>query len=422
MRAATRVPRHALAQAREIGRGMAAMAGLVRPTPAVELERSDRSAPAVTRGRRSTVDDIKTVRKGLGGTFNDVVLAVITSGFRDCCWKRARSRPIASCARSCRCRSGPVTRAARPSATERSRTRCRRCSPSCRSASPTRSRGCARVRAQMEGLKRSNQAVAGEALTSLSGFAPPMLLALGHAGSRRRCRSATSTPSPRTCPARSTRSTCSAADAASAFPYVPLGGQMRIGVAIFSYDGQVNFGVTGDYDAAPDLDVLASGIEDGHGRTPGVGDVGEVHTTSHRVRRVGPRRRERVLGRNARRPRRRRRRLAQRDRQRRSLADRDSTRTRPHTAGLAARKPAAGPSRSPCRRSGGRARRGPRARRSLVAGSRRFRPPPRGTRSMPTPPVTRSASAGATDERPRVGIFPGVAHDIRRPPWKPLRD
>jgi diacylglycerol O-acyltransferase / wax synthase len=35
------------------------------------------------------------------------------------------------------------------------------------------------MRAQMDGLKRSKQAVAGDVLTSLSGFAPPMLLALG---------------------------------------------------------------------------------------------------------------------------------------------------------------------------------------------------------------------------------------------------
>ena len=48
-----------------------------------------------------------------------------------------------------------------------------------------------------------------------------------------------------------------------AFPYVPLGGQMRIGIAIFSYDGEVNFGITGDYDTTADLEVLAHGIEDG---------------------------------------------------------------------------------------------------------------------------------------------------------------
>jgi hypothetical protein len=36
----------------------------------------------------------------------------------------------------------------------------------------------ARIRAQMEGLKESHQAVAGSTLTSLGGFAPSMLLAL----------------------------------------------------------------------------------------------------------------------------------------------------------------------------------------------------------------------------------------------------
>ena len=38
---------------------------------------------------------------------------------------------------------------------------------------------------------------------------------------------------------------------------------MRIGVAILSYSRPVAFGVTGDYEAAPDVDVLARGIADG---------------------------------------------------------------------------------------------------------------------------------------------------------------
>ena len=38
---------------------------------------------------------------------------------------------------------------------------------------------------------------------------------------------------------------------------------MRVGVAIFSYDGALSFGVTGDYDTAPDIDVLCAGIEHG---------------------------------------------------------------------------------------------------------------------------------------------------------------
>jgi diacylglycerol O-acyltransferase len=48
-----------------------------------------------------------------------------------------------------------------------------------------------------------------------------------------------------------------------AIPYVPLAGQVRTGVAIFSYDGALKFGVTGDYDTAPDIGVLCRGIEAG---------------------------------------------------------------------------------------------------------------------------------------------------------------
>jgi len=44
---------------------------------------------------------------------------------------------------------------------------------------------------------------------------------------------------------------------------VPLGGHVRVGVAIFSYDGGINFGVTGDFDTAPDIAVLCGGIERG---------------------------------------------------------------------------------------------------------------------------------------------------------------
>ena len=50
------------------------------------------------------------------------------------------------------------------------------------------------------------------------------------------------------------------------FPYVPLAGHVRVGVAIFSYDGALSFGVTGDYDRAPDIGVLCRGIEQLDGR------------------------------------------------------------------------------------------------------------------------------------------------------------
>ena len=48
-----------------------------------------------------------------------------------------------------------------------------------------------------------------------------------------------------------------------AYPFVPILGSVRIGIAIFSYCGQLNFGLTGDWETVPDLHVLARGIEDG---------------------------------------------------------------------------------------------------------------------------------------------------------------
>ena len=50
---------------------------------------------------------------------------------------------------------------------------------------------------------------------------------------------------------------------AQALPYVPLAGHVRVGVAIFSYDGRLYFGITGDYDTAPDIRVLCQGIRRG---------------------------------------------------------------------------------------------------------------------------------------------------------------
>ncbi len=41
------------------------------------------------------------------------------------------------------------------------------------------------------------------------------------------------------------------------FPMVPLARNQALGVAIMSYNGKMNFGLVGDYDAMHDLDDLA---------------------------------------------------------------------------------------------------------------------------------------------------------------------
>lgn len=99
----------------------------------------------------------------------------------------------------------------------------------------------------MDGLKQSKQAVAGDVLSSLSGFAPPLLLALG---SRVMARS------PRL-------NMHTATTKLESYPFVPVVGSIQIVVAIFSYDGGLYFGVTGDAKGAPDVDVLTAGVERG---------------------------------------------------------------------------------------------------------------------------------------------------------------
>ena len=45
------------------------------------------------------------------------------------------------------------------------------------------------------------------------------------------------------------------------FPLVPLAKDQALGVAIMSYNGRLNFGLLGDYDAMYDLDDLAEDFE-----------------------------------------------------------------------------------------------------------------------------------------------------------------
>jgi len=43
-------------------------------------------------------------------------------------------------------------------------------------------------------------------------------------------------------------------------PYVPIADRLRIGVAMFSYRDTLTFGITGDYQTVPDIEVLKTGI------------------------------------------------------------------------------------------------------------------------------------------------------------------
>jgi WS/DGAT/MGAT family acyltransferase len=258
-RARTRAGRRLLRQGVDLVRGLSSMAGVARHQAASSIV-----GPIGPHRRyvwaRTTLDDVKAIRSQLGGTVNDVVLAVITRGFRDLLL--GRNEPL----------EDRVVRSLVPVSVRR---------PDERGSYNNRVAGLlaelpvgiedpeerlASIRAQMDGLKDSKQAVAAEALTSLGGFAPSLLLALGTRVAVRAAQSGgfgtmdtvtTNVPGPqRPLYALGRRMV-------EAFPYVPLASPIRIGVAIFSYDGALTFGVTGDFDTAPDIEVLARGIEMG---------------------------------------------------------------------------------------------------------------------------------------------------------------
>ena len=159
--------------------------------------------------------------------------------------------------RAARARAGLDPR--RRTSAARSATASPRCAGRCPSTSRTRSRGCARSRQAMDGLKESKQAVGAEVLAERAelraaddpraGVAAELLHPPVQPDRHQRAR------------ARSSRSTCAAARCEDVFPVAFLPKNHALAIAIMSYNGEINFGLLGDYDALPDLDAIADGIE-----------------------------------------------------------------------------------------------------------------------------------------------------------------
>ena len=249
---AVRSPRHAVEMAAGTAQGVLAMRGILRPTPASSL-----NGPVGPHRRwdwaTGRLSDVKRVRSAFGGTVNDVVLSAIAGGFRDLL--EARGEPTDRDVRTL----VPVSvRSAEERGQYNNRVSAIFADLPVGIEDPIER--LARVHEQMEHLKHSHEAVAGDVLVGLSGFSPAMLLALGlraatHAPQRNVNTVTTNVPGPQRPLYAAGRRML------ECFPYVPLGGHVRAGVAIFSYDGGLAFGVTGDFDHAPDIHVLCAGIE-----------------------------------------------------------------------------------------------------------------------------------------------------------------
>jgi WS/DGAT/MGAT family acyltransferase len=111
-----------------------------------------------------------------------------------------------------------------------------------------------RIRRDMEGVKESGQAVGAQVLTELTGFAPPTIVAqAARLQARQRFFNlvVTNVPGPQMPLYLLGR------ELDGIFPMVPLAKNQALGIAIMSYNGQLNFGLNADYDAVADLETLA---------------------------------------------------------------------------------------------------------------------------------------------------------------------
>jgi diacylglycerol O-acyltransferase len=245
-------PQAVAKQVIDFGRGALRLATSLSPPPPSSLtgpigpHRCWDSADA-------SLADVKTIRTALGGTVNDVVLAAVAGGFRDLLLSRGEDL------------SGRVVHTLIPVSMR---------APAARGVFDNRvsamfaelpvglGDSLARfsfVRENMKRLKGSKEIEAAEAITAASGLAPPMGSALAArlvVHNQHRIETVTTNvPGPQfplfACGRR----------VLAMYPYVPIAGRVQVGVAILSYDGGIGFGVTGDYDGAPDVDVVCAGIE-----------------------------------------------------------------------------------------------------------------------------------------------------------------
>ncbi|HET9020344.1 MAG TPA: wax ester/triacylglycerol synthase family O-acyltransferase [Ornithinibacter sp.] len=238
----------------EAARGALALAGTVLPASSSTL-----SGPIGGQRRYTSTavgfDEVRAIRAALPATVNDVALAAITGGFRHLLLSRGEE---------------PAPHAVRTLVPVSVRLPGEEAIPDNRVSlmlpylpvdleDPVAR--LATVRERVARAAASREPEAGTTFTTVAGYQPFLPVALGvrlafHVPQRQLVTVTTNVPGPRE-PVYALGRRCE-----RIIPYVPIADRVRIGVAIFSYAGQLAFGITGDHDTVPDIEVLATGIRE----------------------------------------------------------------------------------------------------------------------------------------------------------------
>ena len=232
---------------------LSSVVSMARPAPSsplnVTIGEQRRFGMAAT-----DLDDYKRVRKAHGGTVNDVVLATVAGALRS--WLLTRGETVTA------------TTAIRAMVPVSVRTDGEQMGNRVSSYFVDLPVGeinpvmrLHQVSFAMRGHKESGQAVGADAIVQMSGFAPPTIHSLGARVASSFTRRlfnlvVTNVPGPQF------PLYAAGARMLSMYPVVPLAKGQAVSCGLTSYDGGVYYGLNADRDAMPDIDVLASLIEE----------------------------------------------------------------------------------------------------------------------------------------------------------------
>jgi WS/DGAT/MGAT family acyltransferase len=235
----------------------AALVDLVVRDELIAAPHSSLNVPIGTRRRFEVVQaelaDLKAVKNQLGGTVNDVVLAIATGGLRRLLLERGEAPPQAGLRAMV-----PVNVREAASRLELGN-KITSLFVHLPVAEPDSLRRYRLTTANAESLKSGSQALGGSTLVELASLAPPALhsfVARSLFASRLFNVTITNVPGPQQ-PLFAFGSRLE-----EVYPLVPLAAEHAVGIAVVSYAGRVFVGLHGDERAAADLEVLRDGIAD----------------------------------------------------------------------------------------------------------------------------------------------------------------
>jgi diacylglycerol O-acyltransferase / wax synthase len=247
-------PTKTAARAFEIGRGVAsvARANLLKPAPRSLLNQ----APGVNRRiaiQRIPLAEVKGIKDAFGTTVNDVVLAAVA----DATGRYLRSRGTRTDRVWLRAMVPVATRDASGASALGNRVVSVFVDLPMGEMDPVeRLRVCHEAMAE---VKSSHHAVGAGFLIGLTQFAPPTIHAMAsRAAARSRLYNflVTNVPGPQL------PIYCLGARLLGFFPFTPLAATQSYAVGLTSIDGWMNFGITADYDALPDVDLVTGFLVD----------------------------------------------------------------------------------------------------------------------------------------------------------------